>query len=111
MISAATFREMVLSFPHTEQVPHFERIGFKITGRRMFATYLEANNTANIFLTPMEQKLFCEIDNVNIYPVPNKWGEKGATTFELNSVSRDIVMEALLSAYNDVLKSKKKGKN
>jgi len=111
MISSATFREMALSFAHTEQVRHFERIGFKIAGRRMFATYLEANNTANIFLTPMEQKLFCEIDNVNIYPVPNKWGEKGATTFELNSVSRDIVMEALLSAYNDVLKSKKKGKN
>ena len=108
MISSVTFREMVLSFPHTEQVPHFERIGFKITGRRMFATYLETNNTANIFLTPMEQKLFCEIDNVNIYPVPNKWGEKGATTFELNSVSPEILMEALLSAYNDVLKKKER---
>ena len=102
---------MALSFPHTEQLPHFERIGFKIIGRRMFATYLETNNTANIFLTPAEQKIFCEIDNINIYPVPNKWGEKGATTFELNGVSREIVMEALLSAYNDVLKSKRKGKN
>ena len=108
MISSTTFREMALSFPHTEQVPHFERIGFKITGRRMFATYLETNNTANIFLTPIEQKLFCEIDNVKIYPVPNKWGEKGATTFELNSVSPEILMEALLSAYNDVLKKKKR---
>jgi len=107
MISAATFREMALSFPHTEQVPHFERIGFKIIGRRMFCTYLETNNTANIFLTPAEQKIFCEIDNVNIYAVPNKWGEKGATTFELNTVAKEIIMEALLSAYNDVLKRKK----
>src|SRR6187551_2607166 len=108
MISSVTFREMALSFPHTEQVPHFERIGFKITGRRMFATYLETNNTANIFLTPAEQEIFCEIDNINIYPVPNKWGEKGATTFELNSVSPEILMEALLSAYNDVLKKKER---
>ncbi|HYK43609.1 MAG TPA: MmcQ/YjbR family DNA-binding protein [Parafilimonas sp.] len=107
MISAATFREMALSFPHTEQVPHFERIGFKIIGRRMFCTYLETNNTANIFLTPAEQKIFCEIDNVNIYAVPNKWGEKGATTFELNTVAKEIIMEALLSAYNVVLKRKK----
>ena len=84
---------MALSFPNTEQVPHFERIGFKITGKRMFATYLEKNNTANIFLTPGEQKLFGKIDKVKIYPVPNKWGESGATTFELNSVAKEIVMK------------------
>ena len=70
MIDMKAFRAMALSFPHTEQVPHFERIGFKITGRRMFTTYLEKNNTANVFLTPAEQKLFCKIDKTNIYPNP-----------------------------------------
>ena len=107
MITAEAFAEMALSFPYTETVKHFERVGFKITGRRMFATYLDKDNIANIFLTPPEQKVFCEMDNTNIYPVPNKWGEKGATTFELNKVSREIVLEALLSAYNDVIKPKK----
>ena len=76
----------------------------------MFTTYLEKNNTANIFLTPSEQKLFCKMDKTNIYPVPNKWGEKGATTFELNNVKKELVTEALLSAYNDVIKPKSKGK-
>jgi hypothetical protein len=38
-----------------------------------------------------------------IHPVPNKWGEKGATTFELNTVPQHIVLEALLSAYNEVM--------
>jgi hypothetical protein len=66
MISMNAFCEMALSFPHTEQVSHFERIGFKITGRRMFTTYHEPDNTANIFLTPGEQKIFCEIDKKNI---------------------------------------------
>jgi len=108
MIDMKAFQTMALSFPHTEQVPHFERVGFKITGKRMFTTYLEKNNTANIFLTPAEQKLFCKIDKTNIYPVPNKWGEKGATTFELNTVPREVVMEALLSAYNETIKSKAK---
>jgi len=108
MIRMKAFREMALSFPNTEQTPHFERIGFKIAGRRMFCTYLEKDNTANIFLTPVEQKLFCKIDNVNIYPVPNKWGVSGATTFDLNGVAKEIVMEALLSAYNEVVKSKRK---
>jgi hypothetical protein len=110
MIDMKAFQGMALSFPHTEQVPHFERIGFKIMGKRMFATYLEKNNTANIFLTPTEQKVFCKIDKTNIYPVPNKWGEKGATTFELNTVAREIVMEALLSAYNQIIKPKAEGR-
>ena len=107
MITGEGFTEMALSFPGTEQKPHFERVGFKITGKGMFATYLSENNTANIFLTPKEQKVFCEINSSNIYPVPNKWGEKGATTFELSKLPKEIVMEALLSAYNEVVKPKK----
>jgi len=110
MITMNTFEKMALSFPHTEQVPHFERIGFKIIGKRMFATYLEKNNTANIFLTPPEQQVFCKIDNKNIYPVPNKWGLAGATTFELNAVAKEIVMEALLSAYNKIMGGDRKTK-
>jgi len=98
---------MALSFTGAEQKPHFERVGFKIVGKRMFATYLASNNTANIFLHPGEQALFCKLDAANIYPVPNKWGEKGATTFELNNLTREVVMEALLSAYNEVVKEKK----
>jgi len=104
MISGNMFSEMALSFPGTEQRPHFDRTGFRVIGKRMFATYLAKDNTANIFLTPAEQSAFCAMDGANIYPVPNKWGEKGATTFALNRVSRGLVMEALLSAYNDVLR-------
>jgi len=110
MTDMKAFQKMALSFPYTEQVPHFERIGFKIIGKRMFATYLEKNNTANIFLTPSEQKVFSKMDRANIYPIPNKWGEKGATTFELNNLAKELLMEALLSAYNEVLKSKEKRK-
>ena len=108
MIDMPTFFKMALSFPHTEQVKHFERTGFKVVGKRMFATHLESNNTANIFLTTEEQNIFCEMDSKNIYPVPNKWGEKGATTFELNAVEEGMVLEALLSAYNNVVKPKSK---
>ncbi len=107
MISEKEFVEMALSFPGTLQVPHFDRIGFKVTGKRMFSTYLSKNNTVNIFLTPEEQSIFCKMDYANVYPVPNKWGEKGATTFELNNVTKGLILEALLSAYNEVVNSKK----
>ena len=74
----------------------------------MFATYLPENNTANIFLTPAEQNLFCKMHAKGIFPVPNKWGEKGATTFVLGKLPKELIMEALLSAYNEVMKSKNK---
>jgi hypothetical protein len=106
MITGETFAKMALSFAGTEQVPHFERIGFKVTGKRMFATYLEKDNTANVFLSLEEQAVFCQMEE-DIYPVPNKWGEKGATTMNLNTVAKNIVMEALLSAYNEVVKVKR----
>jgi hypothetical protein len=108
MISEQAFIKMALSFPGAVQTPHFDRIGFKVEGKRMFATYLAKDNTANAFLTPAEQKVFCKMSAGDIYPVPNKWGEKGATTLDLNKVPKEIVMEALLSAYNEVMKPKKK---
>jgi hypothetical protein len=103
------FSKLAMSFPGTEAVKHFNRTGFKVIGKRMFATYLAADNTANIFLTPAEQKVFCSIDRKNIYPVPNKWGEKGATTFRLITISREILHEAILSAYKDALGTKGAG--
>lgn len=102
MITEEAFAQLALSFPGTEQTPHFERIGFKVRGKRMFATYLQKDNTANIFLTPKEQAVFCKMEE-GIYPVPNKWGEKGATTFELDRVPKHIVLEALLSAYRSII--------
>ena len=91
MITIDIFIDLVLSLPGTIQKPHFERIGFSVISKRMFATYLAKNNTANIFLTPKEQTIFCKMDTKNIYPVPNKWGENGATTFELDGVKRFII--------------------
>lgn len=107
MMDKLLFTQLALSFPNAEQTPHFDRTGFRITGKRMFCTYLEKDNTANIFLTPPEQKVFCKMDTKNIYPVKGKWGEKGATTFDLNKVKKEFVTEALLSAYNEILKKKK----
>ena len=101
------FTDMALEFAGAETVSHFERVGFKADKRPMFATYLESDNTANIFLTPQEQSTFCQIDPTNIYPVPNKWGEKGATTFRIAQLDASIVREALASAYNDTLRSRK----
>lgn len=101
------FSSMALEFAGAETTPHFERIGFRVAGRRMFATLSETDGTANIFLSPDEQALFCKMGGREVFPVPNKWGEKGATTFRLAMVEPAIVREALISAHSATLPSKK----
>lgn len=98
----AEFTAMALSFPGTVSQPHFHRTAFKVAGKKIFASLDEADDSANIMLTPAEQKVFCDMDK-GIYPVPNKWGEKGATTFEIKTVERGIILDALSSAYETTL--------
>jgi hypothetical protein len=99
------FKNLALSFQGTISIPHFDRAAFKVEGRKIFATLKEESNSVNILLSLPEQKLFCTSDNA-IYPVQNKWGTHGWTTFELTKLERPIVLEALSSAYEEVLKKK-----
>ena len=108
-MTPAAFRKLALSFPSTEEHPHFERAAFKVAGKRIFATMLEADALVNIVLTPDAQTDFCALTEF-IYPVPNKWGLKGWTTFEIKNLETDVVRQALSSAYSDVMQPKPKRK-
>jgi YjbR protein len=105
-MSSEEFKQMALSFPGTASQPHFNRTAFKVTGRRIFATLHEETESANILLAPDEQKMFSSMDKA-IYPVPNKWGVHGWTTFELRKMESPVMLDALNSAYKDVLKKGK----
>ena len=108
-MTTSAFRKLALSFASTEEHPHFERCAFKVTGKRIFATMLESAATVNIMLTPEAQHDFCALDEY-IYPVPNKWGLKGATTFEIKHLDPTVVQQALASAYSEVMQPKPKRK-
>lgn len=102
------FKDLALSFPSTEENPHFDRTAFKVTGKRIFATLHEESETANLRLTPVDQSVFCDYGKKAVYAVPNKWGLQGWTTFELKKIPKELMLDALDTAYRDVLKSKKK---
>jgi len=106
-VTTEEFKDLALSFPGAISMPHFDRVAFKVEGKRIFATLHEKTESANIMLTVPEQQLFCELGK-GIYPVPNKWGIKGSTTFEIKTVERAVLLEALKSAYEEVLNGKKK---
>lgn len=98
------FRDMALSFPGTEEAPHFDRAAFKVIKKRIFATLHEGSGTANLKLQVIDQAAFSSFNKGAIYPVPNKWGQQGWTTFELADLPPELVFNALETAYKDVLK-------
>ncbi len=102
------FHDMALSFPNTEKAPHFDRTAFKVINKRIFATLHTPSKSANLKLTEVDQSVFSNYENGAIYPVPNKWGLQGWTTFELDKIPKELMLDALDCAYKDVLKSRKK---
>ena len=92
------FRQISLSFAETAEVPHFEKRAFRST-KKIFATLIEATGIGVALLTPAEQYVFCKLDEKNIYPVPNKWGLKGATYLDIKNIPKKILREILETAY------------
>lgn len=97
------FRALALSFPGTIEAPHFDRAAFKVIKKRIFATLHEASGTANLKLSVTGQSVFCGFEKGAVYPVPNKWGLQGWTTFELKNIPEGLMLDGLETAYKDVL--------
>ncbi len=102
------FKDLALAFPGTEAAPHFDRIAFKVVKRRIFASLHEPSQSANICLSPVEQAEFCEVGGPGVFPIPNKWGQQGWTTFVLKEVAEEVVQAALEAAYGAVMAVKGK---
>ena len=105
-MSPESFRQLALSFPGTEENPHFDRRAFKITGKRIFATLHEKSISINLKLPQVDQKEYCALDENAIYPVPNKWGKQGWTFVKLDKIKKDMLIDILTTAYCEVAAKK-----
>jgi len=101
------FTELALSFPNTVAAPHFDRTAFKVVNRRIFATLHEKSATVNLKLSPADQSVYCLVNKDAIYPVNNKWGLQGWTTFQLSGIDSQLMLDALDTAHQDVSNKKK----
>ena len=102
MLSIKKFRQIALSFPGTEEQPHFEKISFRVK-KKIFATLDEQQQKATLKFSPVDQSVFCLADKTAIYPVPNKWGKQGWTVIDLTKVNKTMLEDALSTAYNTIL--------
>lgn len=100
-MTSEKFIQLALSFSGTITAPHFDRTAFKVIGKRIFATLHEESHTVNLKFSPTNQSVYCLINKEAIYPVNNKWGLQGWTTFELSKMDDQLMLGALDSAYKE----------
>src|SRR4051812_21335979 len=98
MLSPDEVKTMVLSFEGTSEKSHFNRIAF-IVNKRIFATLSYEDKTLNLMFNAHLQVLFCPPQSDIIFPIPNGWCKKGATTIDLEKTGRKLVQSALQEAY------------
>ena len=104
MVSIDAVRQLALSFPETDEHPHFDRQAFRVK-KKIFATLDEKRKRVMVKLSPTDQSVFCSYNNTVIYPVPGGWGLKGATYIELNKVKKSMLKDAVTTAYCSVAPS------
>lgn len=98
MVSIDTVRQLALSFPETDEHPHFDRRAFRVK-KKIFATLSEKDLTVSLKLTLTDQSVFCAYDKTVIYPVPGGWGRMGFTFVNLKKVKKAMFKDALTVAY------------
>ncbi len=101
MIDTTTFRKIALSFEEAIEMPHFEKASFRVN-KKIFATLDEKAGTAVVKLTEIDQSVFCGYDHSVMYPVNGGWGKQGWTVIKLNAASRELVSDALTTAFCNV---------
>ncbi|MCR8561706.1 MmcQ/YjbR family DNA-binding protein [Mucilaginibacter sp. BJC16-A38] len=100
MVDIETAREIALSLPGAVEQDHFGKPAFRT--KRIFSTLWISDRRMVVMLSPIDQSVFHSFDASVFYPVPNKWGLKGATVIELDKVSRDMLEDALTLAWEKV---------
>ena len=111
MTGGSSFQKLAISFSETEELPHFEKISFRVK-KKIWATLDMLNQRACLKLSLIDQSVFCAFDKSIIYPVNNKWRQQGWTIVELSKVKKGMLKDITATAYKEVtLKKVTKNKN
>jgi hypothetical protein len=99
MADIETARQIALSLPNVEEYVHVGRPAFKVKNKRTFVTLWPADNRMTVILSLIDQSVFHSFDPAIFYPIPNKWGLKGASFVELSNVRADMLQDVITTAW------------
>lgn len=102
-MDAAVARDLLLGLPDVTEHAHFEKLAFRgITPKgkasRIFLTLWVEENRAVLMLDQEQQAELHSRHPLVFFPLPNKWGEKGATFVELKACSAALFGEGAKAA-------------
>jgi hypothetical protein len=98
MVTIETVRKFALSFDEAVELPHFEKMSFRVN-KKIFATLDLKKQLLMVKLSEIDQSVFCAYDKSIIYPVQGTWGKQGATYIELKKVRANVFKDALTKSY------------
>jgi hypothetical protein len=105
MMQLEEVNAIALAFEGAEAKPHFQLVSYRFKDR-IFATLDSERSRVMIKLSLIDQSLF--VNGEDVYPVPNAWGAKGATYFELKTVRRRVFEDAMRAGYGLVAAGKRR---
>ncbi len=105
MVTASAFKQLALAMPNAIETPHFENTAFKIR-EKIFTTLNRKESRCCLKLSVIDQSVFCTFDKEVIFPMPDKWGKQGWILVNLRNVKKDMLKDALTTAYQTVLSKK-----
>lgn len=105
MVTIKNLRSFALSLPETTEEPHFEKTSFRVK-KKIFATYDDVHKRACVKLSEIQQNVFSAFDKTIIYPLNNKWGKQGWTIIEMKKVNKELLEDAIKTAYCEVAPQK-----
>ena len=98
MVTIEQARLLALSLPGAEEKSHFHIPDFRVKNK-IFATIHPDKNYIMVSLSLIDQSVFCAFDKEIIFPVPGGWGLKGATFINLKKVKKEMLKDALTTAW------------
>ena len=107
-VTPQDFRRLALSLPDTAEGSHFGVADFRVGGRIFATLAYQKKGFGNLVLTPEQQAGMVQDAPEIFLPVPNKWGERGATMVRLAKVTPDILEAALRTAWSNRQKAPSK---
>ena len=107
MIDIETARQMAMALPGTVEQDHLGIPSFRVKDR-IFSTLWIPEKRMVVKLSLIEQSVFSAFNSAIVYPVPNKFGPKGYTFFELETIPPEMLEDALHTAWESIVAKKKK---
>ncbi|MBK7382192.1 MAG: MmcQ/YjbR family DNA-binding protein [Flavobacteriales bacterium] len=110
-MDAASARDLVLALPGATEHDHFGKGAYRVPDAkgkpsRIFMTlWIEENRAVFMLNVDQQSDLHARYPTV-FFPVPNRWGEKGATFVELKAASEKVFREGLTWAINNAVAKK-----